>query len=206
MKNWKSILAELVTVPSLHGRFLNTLSLMEYIGSRKIVKSQQESDIDAEVLSHIAEEVRHAQMFKKAALKVSYGQLESYSDEHLLAGDQGRAYLQVVDRGVEQVLGEGRLQDNYWLSTLLIEERANDVYPYYEELLRPLGMGGFLKTILREEENHLKEVRDHLLGKNLLTSEEMTQLQKLEEQAFLNIIGAIEISLPSYTESSLATH
>ena len=60
-------LAWWVERPREHARFLNTLSLMEHIGSRKIMVSQTCGPLGREVLKHLAEETRHAFFFKKAA-------------------------------------------------------------------------------------------------------------------------------------------
>ena len=70
MMYWKQVLSELVKHNELHAKFLNTISLMEYMGARKIVKSQLEKNVDSEVLAHMTEEIRHAQIFKKARWQV----------------------------------------------------------------------------------------------------------------------------------------
>ena len=70
-----SFLETLFINPKLHAKFLNTLSFLEYTGARKIVKSQDAEDIDMEKLSHMAEEIRHALMFKRFSNKVSPNQL-----------------------------------------------------------------------------------------------------------------------------------
>ena len=195
--DWRSILKRLVENKELHARFLNTISLMEYMGARKIVKSQLERNIDSEVLAHMTEEIRHAQIFKKMALKLSDGHLKTYSDEYLLAGPEGRAYIQSVDQSVAAALQGENSYLNYLLSTLLIEERANQVYPYYAELMEPLGFSGHLRTIMREEENHLDQIKEALLGSNKIMSQQLEALRMIEQQAFDFMMTSVEANLDS---------
>lgn len=188
---WKDVLREIVKRPLIHGRFLNTISLMEYIGARKIVKSQFEKNIDQNVLNHMNEEIRHAQVFKKMALKVSGGELKTYDEPYLIAGNEARAYLQCVDRSVESALNGENSYANYLLSTLLIEERANEIYPFYSELMEPLGFSHFIKNILKEEELHLQDTLSALQENNVLTAAQLSALRMIEGQAFQQLIEAI---------------
>lgn len=188
---WKDVLKEVVRSPKVHGRFLNTISLMEYIGARKIVKSQLERNIDQNMLMHMNEEIRHAQTFKKMALKVSGGELTTYDDHYLIAANEARAYLQCVDRSVESALDGEDSVANYLLSTLLIEERANEVYPFYAQLMEPLGYASYIKNILKEEEFHLMEVLGALKEKNAISSAKLSALRMIESQAFQQLIEAI---------------
>ena len=191
MMDWKTVLTELSQRPHDHARFINSISHMEYMGARKIMKSQHEDSVSADVLAHMAEEIRHAQVFKKMALKLSDGLLVSYDEEFLLAGNEARAYIQSVDQGVAGVLKRQDSYYNYLLSTLLIEERANKVYPFYAQLLEPYGFSTHIQKILREEEHHLKEIEDNLKERQGLSSEQMEHLRELESTAFDTLIRAV---------------
>lgn len=163
MNDISATLRKLASSRDLHAKFVNTLSLLEYIGARKILKSQKESRITSELLSHVAEEIRHAQALKRVALKLSEGRLEGYSQDELLAGSEARAYIQAVDH-TELLPGE-KPRDAwiaYLYTTLLIEERANKIYPLYEPILAEAGHPGVLRAILREEESHLNDIRASL--------------------------------------------
>ena len=61
-----SALERIVAQPAIHARFINTLSRLEYVGARKLMKSQDSSGLDRETLQHLVEETRHAWMLKKA--------------------------------------------------------------------------------------------------------------------------------------------
>ena len=195
MMYWKQVLSELVKHNELHAKFLNTISLMEYMGARKIVKSQLEKNVDSEVLAHMTEEIRHAQIFKKMALKLSDKKLKTYDDEYLLAGPAGRAYIQTVDQSISAVLQGENSYLNYLLSTLLIEERANEVYPFYEKLLEPFGFGTYIRGILREEENHLEQIKDLLEKSPSFSSQKLDALRMIEKKAFDFLISEVGIAL-----------
>jgi hypothetical protein len=195
MTEWKQTLADLVQVPELHGKFLNTLSLLEYIGARKIMKSQKEAEITPTVLGHMVEEIRHAQIVKKLALKIGGPSLKSYDESALLCGDEGRAYIQAIDKKAEEVLGQKDSVANYLLTTLIIEERAQEIYPLYDQLLAPLGLNGPLKAIFREEEEHLFQVTEMLKTKSQCTEEMFEEVRKEEKKYFEHFFDKIREQL-----------
>lgn len=181
MNDWKQTLTQIVNFPEIHGRLLNTLSLLEYIGARKIMKSQEESQITPTLLAHMTEEIRHAQILKKLALKVGGKSVSTYSEDGLLCGNQGRSYIQAIDRKACEVVGAQNSWVNYLLTTLIIEERAQELYPFYDELLKPLGLNGPLRAIFREEEEHLAQVIS-LLKINGGLTEAQLELVRQEER------------------------
>src|SRR5690242_3931398 len=132
MNEFEEVAHRLLANPPLHARFANTLSLLEYRGARKILKSQRTESISAGLLTHAAEEIRHAQVFKRLALRLSDGGLTDYRSGHLLCGREAHAYLQAVDDAGAELLGLRGTWQNYVLTTFLIEERAVATYPLYQ--------------------------------------------------------------------------
>jgi hypothetical protein len=198
MTEWKNTLSRLVNIPELHGRFLNTLSLLEYIGARKIMKSQHEENITPTVLGHMVEEIRHAQVVKKIAVKVGGAAMKTYREEALLCGAEGRAYIQAIDRAAEEVLGKNSSWANYLLTTLVVEERAQDIYPLYDQLLAPLGLNGPLKAIFREEEEHLSQVTELLKTQGACTEEMIQSVRAVEQKYFHEFFSRIEQEISGY--------
>ncbi len=188
-------LREIAKTPHLHARFLNTLSLLEYMGSRKILKSQRAESITLELLSHTAEEIRHAQTFKKLALKVGEGKVESYAQEHLFCGAEAAAYFQTIDQSAAQHLGHPDPWTNYLLTTLLIEERANQIYPFYEDVLASVGYPGHLKLIVREENSHLQDITARIEEITPLTPALLTELRAIEGAAFTRFTASLRKEL-----------
>jgi hypothetical protein len=200
---WQTTLANLVDYPEFHARFLNTLSLLEYIGARKIMKSQEETRITPITLAHMSEEIRHAQIIKKMAMKVGGAAVSTYGEPSLVAGEEGRAYIQAIDHKAQEVLKQKDSFANYLLTTLVVEERAQELYPLYDALLAPRGLSGPLKAIFREEEEHLSQVTDLLKSQNC--SEEMIEVVRQEERLYFSrFFEAVEKELSRYSSPSIA--
>lgn len=201
---WKKTLTELLVHPDLHGGLLNTLSLLEYIGARKIMKSQDERHITPDVLAHMTEEIRHAQIMKKLAVKVGGPKMKSYAEEALLAGDEGRAYIQAIDHKAQEVLGVRDSRANYLLTTLIIEERAAELYPFYDTLLETIGLGGPLRTIVREEEAHLAQVIELLATEASCGPEQIEQVRAVEKEYFAAFFRQVEKQLALRSQESVS--
>jgi hypothetical protein len=56
----KSLFTHIVNNDTVHARWLNTLSLMENTGARKISASEDPATVTYIILKHAAEEHRHA--------------------------------------------------------------------------------------------------------------------------------------------------
>jgi len=200
-----ALLDRILAEPRLHARLINSLSRMEYVGARKMVKARHIDSLDNAGMQHLLEEVGHALRLKRAAIKVNGGSdegIETYATEHTLAGDAGEGYLQGVDRGCEGLLtGLGlsepkRSEVNYVLSSLAIEVRAEAFYPVYEEALQRAGAPFSVRSILSDELRHLEEmttaIAEHLPegGEAIIEA-----ALKLEDQCFRRWISALRDSL-----------
>lgn len=194
MATFDSVILRLVGSPELHAKFVNSISLLEYMGARKILKSQRAEALTAGLLAHVAEEVRHAQAFKQIALKMSRGELDTYSEGHLLCGEAARGYMQTIDQGVEEALGESA-RTNYLLTTLLVEERASRIYPQYDLILSELGFPRALSGIIREEDAHLRDVLEELAAVPHVGGPLLGELRQLEARAFDAWMNRIEFEL-----------
>jgi hypothetical protein len=195
-------LKEVTRDPGRHARFLNTLSLLEYIGVRKILKSQPAASLSAEMLEHILEEARHAAILKRLALRVGGAAVADYGAPALLCGEEARRYIQTLDRGAAIDLRESGFPAiapavNYLYTTLLIEERAGRVYPVYEPLLAALGLGGVLAGIVREEEGHLSAVMRRVVQEDSGHPTRLERLRRTEQRAFAALRHALEREVAS---------
>jgi hypothetical protein len=192
---FNDVIPRLVQLPEAHARFVNTLSMLEYVGARKILKSQRAESISSQVLAHAAEEIRHAQILKRVAMKMSDGKLDSYSERHLLCGLEANRYIQTIDRSVEVELDQKDSWVNYLYTTLIIEERANQIYPIYEEFLAESGFAGILKAIVREEDNHLQDISKDLKTAGNLTEQKLERLRYIEEDAFGRFMSQVSAEI-----------
>jgi hypothetical protein len=167
----------------LQSRFLNTLSLLEYIGARKIIKSQPEESMSLQLLSHAAEELRHARTLKRVAERLTDGASFGYAAGDLLCGEQARSYFQTLDDRVEAELHAGA-RASYLYATLLIEERALWAYPRIMNAFQSEWVSGACRAILVEEERHLREILLEIQASDPLHAERVTTLRVVEEALF----------------------
>ena len=159
----------MIADPLLHARFVNSLARMEYVGVRKMVKARRSEALDCDGLQHLIEEAGHALRLKRAALALAAEApetIETFAEEHTLAGEAAEAYLQEVDHACEELLAAlpdaVRAEANYLLSSVAIEVRAAAFYPLYEEALRIAEAPFSVRPILRDEDRHLAEVSERL--------------------------------------------
>ncbi|EHQ30147.1 hypothetical protein [Mucilaginibacter paludis] len=165
----ENLLNTIVANPDLHARWLNTLSLMENTGARKISASEDTVNVTYIILKHAAEEHRHAFYLKKQIDKIGEGVCPTYAREFLLAPAQSKYYLNQLDVEVCRYLkrelklsGADLRFAAYLLVTYAIEVRADELYPIYQQALDNAGSKVNVKSIILEEEGHLEEMINQL--------------------------------------------
>ncbi len=149
----------------LHARWLNTLSMMENTGARKIAAAEDKVLVDLLMLKHAAEESRHAYYLKKQIQKIDTAACPTYEPAYLIAPTESHAYLNRLDvqicRYLKKTFGyEGTTLKYaaYLLVTYAIEVRADELYPIYQDALTATGSRVQVKSIIVEEEGHLAEM------------------------------------------------
>ena len=154
---------------SIHARWLNTLSMMENAGAKKIKRCEHPVLANEIILKHAAEEARHAYYLKKQIKKIANGDCPTYEKQYLLAPDYTYYYLHSLDIQVCRFLkknfgynGYDLKYAAYLLVTYAIEVRADDLYPQYQEVLTAIKSPVNVKSIIAEEINHLQEMRHQL--------------------------------------------
>lgn len=178
--------------PREHARFLNTLSLMEHIGSRKIMASQTRGPLGRDVLKHLAEETRHAFFFKKAAETLARHPLE-YGEQETVRPASARIYFGRLDAAIAARLGPGtHVEVPYLYVSLTVELRAIWTYRLYHSVLdeRPRGLS--LKSILAEEELHLEQMLQRLQQLNAAPAIHVPVFAGLEDRLFRTLWSALE--------------
>jgi hypothetical protein len=165
----KNIFAAIVNNDMLHARWLNTLSLMENTGARKISASEDPATVTYIILKHAAEEHRHAFYLKKQIEKIEEAALPTYAPQYLLAATHSKRYLNQLDvdvcRYLKQELaltGKELRFAAYLLVTYAIEVRADELYPVYQDVLTEANSRINVKSIILEEEGHLEEMINQL--------------------------------------------
>ncbi|MCK6418283.1 MAG: hypothetical protein L6Q57_05005 [Alphaproteobacteria bacterium] len=158
----RDFLATLITDAPTHARFLNMLSMLEHRGSRKIMLSQMDGQLDEETLKHLAEEARHAYFFKRQAERIGKQPLPDYTDANTIVRVPALMYFARLDAGISKQVPKEKAYP--WVS-LIVELRACWLYGIYQEVLQAALHTLSLKSLLAEEDMHLAEMYD-LVGSN----------------------------------------
>lgn len=165
----KTLVGRIVPDNDLHARWLNSLSMMENTGARKISKYEDPVHTNIIVLKHAAEEARHAYYLKKQISKLGKDICPDYSFPYLLAPIESYQYLQLLD--VEacrylktnlKLMGRAMKHGAYLMVTYAIEVRADMLYGIYQDALTEYHSKVNVKSIIAEEEGHLHEMQKML--------------------------------------------
>lgn len=166
---FNKLLSVIINNDQLHARWLNTLSLMENTGARKISASEDPETVTYIILKHAAEEHRHAFYLKKQIEKIQGGDCKTYANDYLIAPKSSKYYLNQLDVDVCRYLKkEMGLKSKelrfaaYLLVTYAIEVRADELYPVYQDELDKVFSKVNVKSIILEEEGHLEEMINQL--------------------------------------------
>src|ERR1700761_4326746 len=166
---FNQLLPLIINNNQLHARWLNTLSLMENTGARKISASEDPESVTYIILKHAAEEHRHAFYLKKQIEKIKSENCPTYANDYLIAHKSSKYYLNQLDVDVCRYLkkelglkGKELRFAAYLLVTYAIEVRADELYPVYQEELDKAQSKVNVKSIILEEEGHLEEMINQL--------------------------------------------
>lgn len=193
-----TLLPLIIADNGIHARWLNTLSLMENTGARKISASEDPLTVTYIVLKHAAEEHRHAFYLKKQIEKTSAEQCPTYAPEYLLAPGFSKYYLNQLDIEVCRYLkkelgltGKDLRFAAYLLVTYAIEVRADELYPIYQDALDETGSKINMKSIILEEEGHLEEMISQLKRFSPEWEMHAAKAVELETRLFAGWINAL---------------
>jgi hypothetical protein len=160
------IIKKIIADDLRHAHFLNTLSLMENTGARKISASECAHTTSLMVLKHAAEEHRHAYYLRKQIERLSNNNpCPTYESPYLIIPVASTQYLNKLDvlicRYIKNTLnlhGAELYFAAYLLVTYAIELRADLLYPVYQQALTESGSKVTVKSIILEEQGHLEEM------------------------------------------------
>ena len=197
------ILEEIVSYRALHGRWLNTLSFLEYIGTRKILKSLPADILDEILLSHISEEAFHSLFFKKLARKVTQNNY-SFREEELLLPEKCEDYFQNLDKKAESLSGGNKVL-NYLYTTWIVETRAVNVYSLYNQILQAKRFPFTLNPILKDEEKHLKQVKNLIEKMDSRYEAHFQELMAFERKEFTSLLKDLKINVLQNKEGAIVS-
>jgi len=177
-----AFLATVIADPAAHVRFLNLLSLLEHIGSRKIMLSQMKGILTQDI-------------FKREAEKLAGHGLEGYTDAETLASGSGKLYFGRLDSGLTRPMGKVHAETGYLWVSLVIELRAIWVYRLYQKAVTKAGYPLPLKGIIAEEDKHLIDMVDRLGEIGFDTAAALPGAMELEKTLFTRLFAAMQAGI-----------
>jgi hypothetical protein len=195
----EDLIGAIVADPAIHARWLNTFSFLEYVGFRKIVKSQRAEALTAAILGHACEEGRHALGLKKLAVKLGGSAFDSYAPEALLCGEEAESYFQELDQFCDEAFADRSADERVTLAygyvTWLVERRALDVYGIYKSALGESEIARKLGGLLAEESKHLADVEALLQVADSSFAARSKEFEAVEKSLYEAFIAALTKAL-----------
>ena len=209
-----ALLSQIIENIETHKRWINTLSYLEHIGSRKIIKSQNSRKLDLNILQHISEEARHAFFLKNIGHTYFQDFCPTFEASYLLGGSAADTYFQSLDEFITEALVDHspshiKVQNNgnlsqtpplqnplcYFYVTFIVEIRALNIYTLYSELLTESHFKFKLTPLITEEETHLEETHEWIQKNDSLSEHRISQFTDKEAQLFEDFKRAIEFDI-----------
>lgn len=191
----REYLIRLIADRPAHARFMNMLSMLEHMGSRKIMVSQmhRQDTLPEDTLKHLAEEARHAYFFKRQAERAAGHSLDGWTELNTAARVPALMYFGRMDAGISKDVGDDLAY--YWVS-LVIELRACWLYRIYQEALEESDYQLSLKSLIAEEDGHLAE----MFGACGANVDLLRRLSAYETGLFKKLWGQIDSSAQNSVE------
>jgi hypothetical protein len=187
----RAVLGRIVSEVALHARLLNTLSMLEHLGSHKIMATQHAPDIDQPTLKHVAEEAGHAYFMKRQAEKTADRPLE-YVAADLLAPAAARMYFQRLEAALARLLGrQGSARAVYLYMSMVVEFRALWFYGLYQQTLQRARHALSLKRVLGEEQSHLHDMATRLEAAGELSDARVSDFVARERALYSRLLTAL---------------
>ncbi|PTL78041.1 hypothetical protein [Vitiosangium sp. GDMCC 1.1324] len=193
----QTVLKRITAEPPLEARWLNTLSLLEFVGARKISRTVADRHPTLEVLAHLADETRHAMAFKRLACEVAGGEVSEY-----LCPQEAATYFQTLDRELAawatQALGHEDVKLNYLLTTTIVEQRAMLMYPLYKAATHQASVRTELGKVVTEEQSHRLDIEETCkLRLAQAGVSDLSAPRAIEERLFGAFLSALEREVSS---------
>lgn len=181
-----------------HANWLNTLSFLEFMGTRKIARSLGERHANRLALQHLAEEARHAYFFKRSIERIAPERDPGFALSEMIAGYSAARYFHRLDAHVnadiantEGVTKQQRAELCYLYVTTMIEERAGWMYSTYDAVLERIDSPVRLSGIIAEEEQHLADMFSAATRLDPNASARLQRYRAFEARSFAPFFAAL---------------
>ncbi len=142
------------------GRWLHTLSYLEFVAARKIAKTVGAAHPTVAVLRHLATDMGHATTFKTLASKKCGGEPSEY-----VGLSAAGVYLHKLDRELDawaaELVGEKHLILTYLLVSTMVQRRAIELYSTYQNATGDEEVRAALREIIEEERDQYERTEEN---------------------------------------------
>ena len=191
----EALLEQFVSSDTLHPKLINTLSMLEHMGSHKIMATQHGARISESTLRHLTEESHHAWFMKRQAEKAAARPLE-YEAADLVAPQAARMYFQRLEASMLHALEpDNAIDAAYLYMSLIVELRAIWFYELYQEILGRHKHPMSLKRLLGEERNHLTEMAARLAHAGELSDARLDTFVRTERKLYGRFLNSLQNSV-----------
>jgi hypothetical protein len=191
----RALLSRIVGDEALHPKLINTLSMLEHMGSHKIMLTQHGPELDQPTLKHLAEECHHAYFMKRQAEKAA-GRALAYVPADLLAPRAVRMYFQRLEASLVRSLERERsVSATYLYMSMIVEFRAVWFYSLYQSELKRNAHAMSLKRLLGEEQNHLTDMAERLEHAGELSDARVDAFVRTEHSLYGRLLDSLQQSL-----------
>lgn len=191
----KAVLRTICADERTEAKWLNTLSLLEFTGARKISRTVARHHPSLDVLDHLADETRHALAFKELAHDVVDGDPGAYLVEKAAKTYFGRLDVE-LSAWVEELVGREDSLLNYLVVTTMVERRAMELYPLYRAATERENVREELQAIIKEEQSHRIAIEERCVS---LLSEagvrDLSAASAVESAFFADLLVELEKTL-----------
>lgn len=160
--SWGQFLDQVTQNPSQHHLWLRSLSYLEYIGYRKMVKAVPYTKVNTGVYHHLSDEIQHSFMLREIADKQFGNSLDIEKVTSLV--DIAENYFQGLDSQIDDwiasKLGKKDAYASYVWVSYTIEKRAMKVYPQYLSKLHEHALKVAIQKIIKDEADHLSYLEE----------------------------------------------
>ena len=194
VRRTRGLLDRIAGDAELQPRLLNTLSMLEHMGSHRIMATQHGAKVGQATLRHLAEECQHAFFMKRQAEKAA-GRALDYTTGDLLAPGAARRYFRRLETSLLRLLDlEGSAGGCYLYMSLIVEFRAVWFYSLWQQALARAGHGLSLKRLLGEEQNHLADMAERLDHAGEWNFARVESFVRLEHVLYERLLGSLQLS------------
>ncbi len=202
---WDPFLEEVLGHRTKHYGWLLSLSYLEYIGYRKMIKSLGYEHLNKGSFHHLSDEIQHSFMLRELAQKSFHQEWQSgfsLDSIHQISEE----YFQNLDHEVHHKVLAVDPQENpvlcYMLTSYVIEKRAMKVYPAYLAKSSEAPVKYTLQKIIRDESEHLTYLEGKISLVPSFSSKDLEDLLEAEEKLFQQYLAKMAMQLDQMAQSN----